>query len=389
MTQKQRYNVSLPDHVSAEMEKHAKAVKATPTEYAGDIIRWWYGQGCPPVTPDEIELRKRVDGMVKRIKPVPADFDVWKLDQSVVYQLTDTPAEKALKQLGLPNLFAHEKEHDVARLMVAFDNHPTHWLVFNFYKGGKPAAENGLAFSAYSKTTVSREDMLLRLTIEGKKMGAKIDGIGRTKLEIEGVDALHPTDEAMIPDRIEAATFLIAAALTGGKVKVERCNPADLAAVIAKLVEAGASIETGMDWVKIKGPKHLRPADAATAVFPGFPTDVQAQWMVLMSVAKGSSVVTDTIYFDRFKHVPELVRLGADIELAQNVAHIRGVKKLTGAKVMSTDLRASASLVLAGLVAEGTTEVLRVYHLDRGYETLEKKLHALGAKIRRASGKEF
>ena len=185
------------------------------------------------------------------------------------------------------------------------------------------------------------------------------------------------------------ATFLIAAALTGGNVRVEHCNPSDLTAVLAKLSEAGASIEAGKDWVKIKGPKTIQATDVTTGVYPGFPTDVQAQWMVLMSIAKGSSTITDTIYFDRFKHVPELVRLGADIELAQNSAHVRGVKELTGATVMSTDLRASASLVLAGLVADGATEVLRVYHLDRGYETLEKKLHALGAKIKRSSGQEF
>ena len=175
MAEKRRYTVSLPDHVADAVEKHAGPLSATPTEYAGDIIRWWFGQGCPPVTHDEAELRKSTIGaeIKKRIKPVPADFDVWKLDPSVDYQLTDAPAEKALKQLGLPNLFAHAKEHDVARLMVAFDNHHTHWLVFNFFKGGKTAAENGLAFSAYSKSDVSRDDMLLKLTIEGKKMEAK------------------------------------------------------------------------------------------------------------------------------------------------------------------------------------------------------------------------
>lgn len=221
------------------------------------------------------------------------------------------------------------------------------------------------------------------------KMGARIDGLGSSKLEIEGVDALHPTDEVMIPDRIEAATFLIAAALTGGKVKIEQCDPKALTAVIKKLRDTGAVIECGTTWIKIQGPRFIRAVDATTAIYPGFPTDVQAQWMVLMSVAGGSSVVTDTIYFDRFKHVPELVRLGAEIDLVKNTAHVHGVKRLTGAKVMSTDLRASASLVLAGLVAEGTTEVLRVYHLDRGYETLEKKLHRLGAKIRRSSGPEF
>ena len=235
----------------------------------------------------------------------------------------------------------------------------------------------------------AREPEMIALARFLVKMGAHIDGIGSTRLEIEGVDALHPVDEEMIPDRIEAATFLIAAALTGGTVRIEKCRPGDLVAVTSKLREAGAAIESGNDWIRLKAPRALKPVNVATAIFPGFPTDVQAQWMVLMSVARGTSVITDTIYFDRFKHVPELVRLGADIEMNNNVATVKGVKHLTGAKVMSTDLRASASLVLAGLVAQGTTEVLRVYHLDRGYEAIEKKLQSLGAKIRRVSGQEF
>lgn len=166
MADKLRYTVSLPEHVSAELERHAKAVKASPTEYAGDIIRWWYGLGAPAVRPDERELRKR-------LLPVPKDFNVWKLDLAVDYELIDDAAEIALKQLGLPNLFARKKEYDAARHMVAFDNHPTHWLVFNFFQGGKTAAENGLSFSASPKVAVTKEEMLLRLTIEGKKMEAR------------------------------------------------------------------------------------------------------------------------------------------------------------------------------------------------------------------------
>ncbi|HEV8538555.1 MAG TPA: UDP-N-acetylglucosamine 1-carboxyvinyltransferase [Bacteroidota bacterium] len=235
----------------------------------------------------------------------------------------------------------------------------------------------------------AREPEIVALADFLVKMGAHIDGIGTTKLTIEGVDALHPADEEMIPDRVEAATFLIAAAVTGGSVRIQKCNPGDLMAVTSKLLEAGAVIQMGNDWIKIRAPRVIKPVDVTTAVFPGFPTDVQAQWMALMSVARGASVVTDSIYFDRFKHVPELLRLGADIEMSKNFATIKGVKTLTGAKVMSTDLRASASLVLAGLVAEGKTEVLRVYHLDRGYESIEKKLRSLGAKIERVSGQEF
>ena len=221
------------------------------------------------------------------------------------------------------------------------------------------------------------------------KMGARIDGIGTHRLEIEGVDALTPVDDVMIPDRIEAGTFLAAAAITGGNVKIERCKPGHLTAEIAKFKKAGCVLEVGDNWIRLKAPRTLRPVDVTTAVYPGFPTDMQAQWITMMSVAKGNSTITDDIYFDRFKHVPELVRLGADITLEKNAAIVRGVRKLTSAKVMSTDLRASASLVLAGLVAEGKTEVLRVYHLDRGYDRLEKKLHALGASIRRVSSQEF
>lgn len=221
------------------------------------------------------------------------------------------------------------------------------------------------------------------------KMGARIDGIGTTQLEIEGVDALTPVDDIMIPDRIEAGTFLAAAAITGGTVKIERCKPGHLVAEITKLKKAGCVLEVGDNWIRLKAPRTLRPVDMTTAVYPGFPTDMQAQWITMMSVARGNSTITDAIYFDRFKHVPELMRLGADITLEKNSAVVRGVRKLTGAKVMSTDLRASASLVLAGLVAQGKTEVLRVYHLDRGYERIEKKLQALGATIRRVSGQDF
>ena len=221
------------------------------------------------------------------------------------------------------------------------------------------------------------------------RMGAHIDGIGTTRLEIEGVDALHPSDETMIPDRIEAGTMLVAAAITGGTVKIEKCKPEHLTVVITKIKECGASLQLGNDWIKITAPKNIVPVDAITKIYPGFPTDMQAQWIALMTIAHGTSTITDEIYFDRFKHIPELVRLGANIEIQKNVAIVKGVKKLTGAKVMSTDLRASASLVLAGLIAEGTTEILRVYHLDRGYEHIEKKFQKLGAEIRRVSGKEF
>jgi UDP-N-acetylglucosamine 1-carboxyvinyltransferase len=221
------------------------------------------------------------------------------------------------------------------------------------------------------------------------KMGAKIYNIGTNRLEIEGVAELHPANETTIPDRIEAGTFLIAGALAGGRVRIQNCNPEHLMALLSKLEAAGAQLFVNETSVELVAPESIRPVDVTTAIYPGFPTDLQAQWTALMSIANGSAVVKDTIYFDRFNHVPELNRLGANIELEKNVATVKGVKSLKGAKVMSTDLRASASLILAGLVAEGTTEVLRVYHIDRGYEKVEQKLQGLGADIKRVAGEEF
>lgn len=217
------------------------------------------------------------------------------------------------------------------------------------------------------------------------KMGAKISGIGTTTLEVEGVDELKNVDETTIPDRIEAATFLIAAAMTGGKVTLTDVNPYHLAIVIDKLEQSGCEVDVTGTTVTIERSTEAEPlpVDAITAVYPGFPTDVQAQWTAYMLTAKGTSKVTDVIYKDRFKHIPELQRLGAHIEMADHSVIISGGKRLTGATVMSTDLRASASLILAALVAEGRSEILRVYHIDRGYEAIEKKLVGLGADIRR------
>jgi UDP-N-acetylglucosamine 1-carboxyvinyltransferase len=215
------------------------------------------------------------------------------------------------------------------------------------------------------------------------KMGAKIDGIGTTQLEIEGVDALHPIDETTIPDRIETATFLIAAAITGGKLELENTNPYHLTAIISKLEEVGCEIDVNADKISIEMNSIPKPVDVVATVYPGFPTDVQSQWTTLMLAADGTSRITDTIYPDRFKYVPELVRLGANIEVVDNSAIVIGGKKLSGATVMASDLRAGAALVLAALIADGTSEILRVYHIDRGYENFEEKLQSIGANIKR------
>jgi len=213
--------------------------------------------------------------------------------------------------------------------------------------------------------------------------GVEIEGVGTPRLTVHGVRSLHPADAAMIPDRIEAGTFLAAAAITGGDVQVTNMEPAHLEAVFGKLEEAGAEVQVSERSVRVKAPERLRPLRVATAPFPGFPTDMQAQFMALLSVADGTSTITDTIYTDRFTHVAELLRLGADIRVEGNTATVHGVPSLSGAPVMATDLRASAALILAGLVAQKETKVSRIYHLDRGYERIEEKLQGLGAAIRR------
>ncbi len=220
-------------------------------------------------------------------------------------------------------------------------------------------------------------------------MGATIRGIGTTELEIEGSASLSPVEFNNVFDRIEAGTLLAAAAITGGEVTVKGVEPEQLKSVLKKFQHAGCSIETTLDSVTLKSGKSLIPTDITAKPYPAFPTDMQAQWIALMTQAEGTSHITDKIYHERFNHIPELNRLGANIEIRKNQAVVHGPKLLSGTKVMSTDLRASASLVLAGLVAEGTTEVLRVYHLDRGYEKIEVKLRTLGADISREQYKEF
>jgi UDP-N-acetylglucosamine 1-carboxyvinyltransferase len=213
--------------------------------------------------------------------------------------------------------------------------------------------------------------------------GAKIEGLGTRRVSITGVRDLRPIDTTIIPDRIEAATFLAAAAITGGSITLERSEAAHMAAVMHKLEEAGCEILPDTPRATITGPRRLGAVNVRTAPFPGFPTDMQAQMTALCAVAEGTSVITDTIYLDRFTHLPELGRLGADIRLEQNTVIVKGVDRLQGAPVMATDIRASAALVLAALVAEGETRVSRIYHMDRGYEALEQKLTKLGASVER------
>ena len=217
-----------------------------------------------------------------------------------------------------------------------------------------------------------------------KKMGAKISGQNTSTLIIEGVDSLDGVNYNICPDRIEAGTYLVAAAITGGKITVNNIEPDSMRAVIGKLIETGADIQTDQNSIKLdmKG-KRPKPVNIRTSAYPNFPTDMQAQFMALNSIADGSSTITETIFENRFMHVPELSRMGANLNLEGNTVVCKGVKSLTGANLMATDLRASASLVLAGLAANGLTSIERVYHLDRGYEMIEEKFKMLGADIER------
>ena len=218
-------------------------------------------------------------------------------------------------------------------------------------------------------------------------MGAKISGAGTSKIIIEGVEKLHGAEYAVQPDRIETGTFLVAAAITGGKVKARDTDPTLLDAVLQKLRDAGAEITLGDDWIELDmHGKRAKAVDVHTAPYPAFPTDMQAQFMALNCVAEGAGVVRETIFENRFMHVQELQRMGASIAVEGNTAMVRGVDKLTSAPVMATDLRASASLIIAALAAEGETHVDRIYHVDRGYQNIEEKLQGLGARIQRVPG---
>ncbi|MBI3257878.1 MAG: UDP-N-acetylglucosamine 1-carboxyvinyltransferase [Ignavibacteriae bacterium] len=293
---------------------------------------------------------------------------------------------KGLEKLGaeitLENGYIHAKSSGLQGAKIHFDI------------SSVGATENVLSAAVLAKgstllTNAAIEPEVTALARLLVKMGAKINGIGTNTIEIEGVKELHPVEEENIPDRIEAATFLIAAAMTRGKVIVENVNQYHLTAVIAKLEEAGCTIDITGNSITLEMDDAPRPIDITTAIYPGFPTDTQAQWIAFMMLAKGSSRITDSIFHSRFHHVPELQRLGAKIEMVSNSAIVHGGAHLSGATVMSGDIRASASLILGALIAEGRSDILRVYHLDRGYEAIEKKLAGLGASIERVKTDEY
>ena len=239
-----------------------------------------------------------------------------------------------------------------------------------------------LAKGVTNITNAAVEPHIVQLCDVLNQMGADITGVGTNKLIINGVEKLNPTTINVIPDMIEAGTFLMAGAALGD-IELVDVDPNHLTIVLEKLEQAGCDLSLGTNSISIRKNDQINPTDMTTDVHPGFPTDLQAQWIALMSIANGTSIVTETIYLDRFSHIPELTRLGANISLENNVAIIRGQKKLTGAQVMSTDIRASASLVIAALIANGRSDISRIYHIDRGYEQIEEKFKLLGAEIHR------
>jgi UDP-N-acetylglucosamine 1-carboxyvinyltransferase len=214
-------------------------------------------------------------------------------------------------------------------------------------------------------------------------MGGKVSGAGTETIEIEGVRSLSPAKVSVIPDRIETGTFMVASAITAGNVVIDDCLPEHVESLSRRLAQSGVEVESERNRIRVRGKRRIDSVDVVTSPYPGFPTDMQAQYMALMSIARGTCVLSETVFKDRFTHVPELRRLGANIKIEGNTAHVGYVRGLSGAPVMATDLRASAALILAGLVADGETHISRVYHIDRGYEAIERKLREIGAEIER------
>ena len=285
---------------------------------------------------------------------------------------------KALAAMGVDMFLDHGYIHaEVKRLKGAdiFFDIPTVTGTENIMMAAVKAQGRTILRNAANEPEVADLGKMLR------SMGADIEGEGTDTITVNGVDELRPCSHTVIPDRIEAGTFMIGAVLTGGAIRVQGCRPSHVTALTEKLRAAGAKIRQENEDIVVTGPKVIESVDIKTMPYPGFPTDLQAQFMALMSVARGWSMIRETIFENRFIHVSELKRMGADIEINTSQALIRGKEQLFSAPVMATDLRASASLILAGLVAEGRTEVHRIYHLDRGYEAIEKKFRGLGATM--------
>ncbi|MDX8397042.1 MAG: UDP-N-acetylglucosamine 1-carboxyvinyltransferase [Mariprofundaceae bacterium] len=340
-----------------------------------------------PVAPYELVKTMRASALV--LGPLLARFGRARVSLPGGCAIGARPIDMHLK--GLEAMGAQIKvEHGDVEAVAVNGLHGAHII---FDQVTVTGTENLMMAAVLAKgetilENAAAEPEVVNLAEALRTLGAKIEGDGSNRIVIEGVARISGGDITVIPDRIEAATYLAAGLITQGDVTVTQTNPEDLESFLAHVRSCGALVEVGDDWIRCASTSRLKAVDVNTMPHPGFPTDLQAQFMAMMCLADGSSVISETIFENRFMHVQELVRMGADIRLDGHLAIVRGITELSGAPVMATDLRASASLVLAALAARGTTVISRVYHIDRGYERIEEKLRKLGATIERCSGAE-
>ena len=367
--------LTLLRHLGIESERCGESVRLTP--------------GGPQEEDAPYELVKKMRASVLVLAPLLVRHGHARVSLPGGCAIGVRPIDQhlaVLEAMGATVTLEHGYVEVKAKELIACD--------FRFSVPTVTGTENAMmaACLANGKTRLdncAREPEITDLANLLNTMGARIEGAGDEVMTIEGVPTLGGASHRIVADRIEAGTYLIAAVLTGGSLILEDCEPEHLAPLLEKLEEVGADLTLGERQVSIRGGGILHPKDILTAPHPGFPTDLQAQFMVLLTQASGQATVCERIFENRFQHVAELSRMGADIQLDGSFAHIKGPTPLSGANVMATDLRASASLVLAGLVAEGETIVHRIYHLDRGYESMETKLASLGARVERVSGPPF
>lgn len=375
---------NVPNLIDLKTMAHLLRVIGARVEYGEGFMSIDSKDVCYPEAPYELVSKMRASIYV--LGPLVARLGKARVSFPGGCAIGTRPVDlhlRALEALGATIEIEHGYINAKADKLVAADIY--------FEKSSVGATINTLMAAVYAEGTTRLFNAAMEPEVDStidmlNKMGAKITGKGSTTLEIEGVKDLFPVEMPMIPDRIEAGTFLIAGALSQNPITVRGCNPEHLTALLDKLRETGCKLDILGADITITPPETIKSTNILTLPHPGFPTDLQAQFTVLMCMADGISTVEDTIFPDRFMHVAELSRLQADIRMERNIAIIKGVKDLSGAEVMATDLRASAALVLAGMAAKGTTTVSRIYHIDRGYDRIEEKLNSIGAKIRREIG---